>query len=90
MRFFVHEDCSTAGPCDETEARFGDIIYTRDGDDEMDPLAEGQEGVTQRVRMPLVHIPPSSVESTHSAHEAARHFLRLIALSLAVNDASQC
>ena len=56
MRFFVHEDCSTRGPCEETEARYGDIVYTRDGVDELGPLAEGQEGVTQRVCMPLLHI----------------------------------
>ena len=47
VRFFVH--CSTGGPCHESEAHFGDIIYTHDGDDKLDPLAEEQEGVTQRV-----------------------------------------
>lgn len=49
MRFFVHEDCSTGGPCQEVEANSGDIIYTRGGDEEQGSLAEGQEGVTQRV-----------------------------------------
>lgn len=58
VRFFVH--CSTGEPCQETEAHFGDIIYTHDGDDELGPLQEGQEGVTQRVCMPtppLTHAP---------------------------------
>ena len=49
MRFYVHEDCTTQGACEETEAHFGDIVYTHDGDDELGGLAEGQEGVTQRV-----------------------------------------
>ena len=51
MRFFVHEDCSSRGPCKETEAHNDDTVYTRDGSDEMAPLAVGQEGVTQRVRL---------------------------------------
>lgn len=55
MRFYVHEQCSTKGPCQGTEAHFGDVIYTRDGDDDLGPLAEGQEGVTQRVCMPTSH-----------------------------------
>ncbi|CAK0786752.1 hypothetical protein CVIRNUC_009966 [Coccomyxa viridis] len=55
MRFFVHEDCGTRGPCDDAEAGFGDIIYTRDRDDELGPLAEGQEGVTQRVYLMFEH-----------------------------------
>ncbi|CAL5221966.1 g4248 [Coccomyxa viridis] len=54
VRFFVH--CSTGEPCQETEAHFGDIIDTRDGDDELGPLAEGQEGVTQRVYLMFQHV----------------------------------
>ena len=54
VRFFVH--CSTGVACHETEAHLGDIVYTRDGDDELVPLAEGQEGITQRVCMPTSHL----------------------------------
>ncbi|CAL5221964.1 g4246 [Coccomyxa viridis] len=54
VRFFVH--CSTGEPCQETEAHLGDIIYTRDRDDELGPLAEGQEGVTQRVYLMFQHV----------------------------------
>ena len=70
MRFFVHEDCGTRGPCDDAEAGFGDIIYTRDGDDELGPLAEGQEGVTQRVCLPFI---PLSLQRAHITQEAKRH-----------------
>ena len=49
MRFFVHEDCGTRGPCEEAEAGFGDIIYTRDEEAQRDPLAGGQGGGTQGV-----------------------------------------
>ena len=57
MRFFVHEDCGTRGLCEEAEAGFGDVVYTRDGDDQLEYLAEGQEGVTQRV----CHAPPAYI-----------------------------
>ena len=70
MRFFVHEDCGTGGPCEEAEAGSGDVVYTHDGDDELGPLAEGQEGVTQRVCIPLLHIHDSVLVGAHSAQAA--------------------
>ena len=56
MRFYVHKDCSTRGACEATEAHSDDIVYTHDGDDELGGLAEGQEGVTQRVSLPWIDI----------------------------------
>ena len=58
MLFYVHEDSGTRGAHEESEARFGDVVYTRDGPDELDRLAAGQEGVTQRVSMPSLHVEP--------------------------------
>ena len=58
LLFYVHEDSGTEGVYEESEARSGDVVYTRDGDDELDRLAEGQEGVTQRVSMPSLHVEP--------------------------------
>ena len=62
VRFFVH--CSNGVACHETEAHLSDIIYTRDGDDELGTLAEGQEGVTQRVCMPTSHLSHALEERT--------------------------